>query len=96
MKTFDINYFKNGKEFSHKYSETWGKVDYHCPSCGKKAVWEEQSGGDYYVGTQFLCVDCGASFYLPNGSETRPMDLQDQQRLAHLRDTSNVKGEAQT
>ena len=30
-----------------------------CPACGVKDVWENDSE-DYYLGTMFLCLGCGA------------------------------------
>jgi hypothetical protein len=92
MKKFEVNYFNNGA-WSHKYDETWEETEYFCPCCGKKAVWHEDDPGDYYVGEQFLCIACGASFYLPNGAEPSQNNEQDRQRLERLRDTSNPTGQ---
>jgi predicted RNA-binding Zn-ribbon protein involved in translation (DUF1610 family) len=87
-KRFDVLYYKNprgeGKEFSHKYRENWELTEYHCPHCGKKEVWHETSGGDYYVGEQHICVECDRAFYLPDGV-SKANDEQDSQRLEHLK-----------
>lgn len=88
MKTFQVKYFNGGK-YSHEYTESWEKTELFCPACGKREVHEEQSGGDYYVGTWFLCAACGAGFHLPTEPEPHPMSEQDQQRLGAIRDTSN-------
>lgn len=88
MKTFQVKYFNSGK-YSHEYTESWEKTELFCPACGKREIHEEQDYGDYYVGTWFLCAACGAGFHLPTHPEPRPMDEQDQQRLAAIRDTSN-------
>lgn len=56
---------------SHHYVERWEKCDYFCPNCGKKEVWEEQGGGDYYAGVDYVCVACDHFFYLPSGTFTR-------------------------
>lgn len=90
MKTFQVKYFNSGK-YSHEYTESWEKTELFCPACGKRDIHEEQDCGDYYVGTWFLCAACGAGFHLPTYPEPRPMDEQDQQRLAAIRDTSNHK-----
>jgi transposase-like protein len=81
---FEVAYYIGG-EFSHKYEEEWLKTDLFCPSCGENRVYDEQGMGDYYVGPQFLCAACGASFFLPFGPEERPDDTQDVQRLYHIR-----------
>ena len=88
MKTFLVRYFNNGKH-SHEYTESWERTELFCPACGKREVHEEQSKGDYYVGVQFLCASCGASFYLPSHPEPDPKNEQDVQRLAAIRDTLN-------
>lgn len=88
QRTFDVLYFKNprgeGKEFSHKYSETWEPTEYFCPNCGEKSVWHECSPGDYYVGEQYICLKCGNTFYLPMGVNEANGE-QDEQRLEYLR-----------
>lgn len=84
MKTFDINYYKGDRTFSHKYAETWEKTDYYCLCCGEPKVWRDSSEGDYEAGPQHLCVACGATFNLPCGAEPSIQD-QDLQRLEHLR-----------
>lgn len=71
-------------ELGHSYDETWERTDYFCPSCGKQPVWEEAGPGDYYMGTQLLCVICKASFYLPTGYSQSEKNWQNQQRLAAL------------
>jgi hypothetical protein len=92
MNKFQVKYFSNGK-YSHEYPESWEKTELFCPACGKREVHEEQSEGDYYLGTWFLCAACGAGFHLPTHPEPRPMNEQDQQRLAAIRDTSNTAGQ---
>ena len=87
-KTFDVLYYKTadtGREFSHKYSETWRLSDFHCPRCANKYVWFHDDGGDYYVGEQYICGDCKSTFYLPTGVNLiHENHEQDQQRLTHL------------
>lgn len=78
--TFNVKY-----EAGHSYNETWEKIDYFCPACGKQAVWHAVSAGDYYVGEQFLCADCSAEFYLPNGASPNEKSWQNKQRLEFIR-----------
>jgi DNA-directed RNA polymerase subunit RPC12/RpoP len=47
-------------------------TEYACPHCGARGrVWEDNCD-DYYVGTEYLCIECGGSFRLPEGP-SRPM-----------------------
>lgn len=84
MIRFDVMYYSKGK-FSHSYAEGWEPTAYFCPHCGKQSVWMETSGGDYYVGEDHLCADCGANFNLPGGADPRPDNDQDKQRLVAIR-----------
>lgn len=83
----EVAYFTHwpgqGHKLSHKYREEWEPEDLFCPRCGQKAVWRCASGGDYYVGEQFLCTACRGSFYLPHGVTDSRGD-QDEQRLRAL------------
>lgn len=89
MIKFEVKYYgqREGepRKYSHSYDEGWEPTEYFCPCCGQKPVWHDTSGGDYYVGENFMCVSCGASFNLPNGAEARQNDEQDSQRLSELR-----------
>lgn len=95
MITFDVMYYgqRQGepRKFSHSYKETWEKTPLYCPHCGKRNVWHETSGGDYYVGETFLCGDCTAHFYLPTWPEPRPTDEQDKQRLVAIRSSPQTE-----
>lgn len=91
---FTVNYFRQRegqlREHSHSYEETWDKTDYHCPCCGKKEVWSDTSGGDYYVGEEFMCLACKACFHLPAGAAPSKNE-QDEQRFQAI--WKHVKGE---
>lgn len=95
MITFKVDYFgqREGepRKYSHSYDESWEPTPYYCPHCGKRTVWHEMSGGDYYVGEQYLCTNCAASFELPSGAEPREDHEQDTQRLAAIR-AANQEG----
>jgi len=55
-------------EAGHSYNEEWELTGNHCPNCGEKKVWNNNSGGgDYYVGEKLRCNGCGCEFYLPGG-----------------------------
>ncbi len=71
--------------FSHKYDENWGKTDYYCPYCGKQEVFEEAGAGDYYLGTQALCIACEKTSYLENGGRQASSDSADRQRVDQIR-----------
>ncbi len=60
--------------------------DIYCPACGVKACWVERGPGDYYVGPQYICVECGGQWNLPNGVEDASKYKYDKQRLAQLRE----------
>ena len=83
MIEFDVKYYHHG-DYSHKYPEKWAETDLFCPECGNQTVYVEQSGGDYYVGVEYLCAGCGASFFLPTGVNISDNE-QDKQRLVHIR-----------
>jgi hypothetical protein len=81
---FVVDYYKTKdgeRTFSHRYTEWWELTEFFCPSCGEKhGVWRDTSGGDYYVGEEYLCIWCEAVFYLPSGA--RPSNNEhDVQRL---------------
>ena len=82
--TFDVLYYRGGpagRAFSHKYTETWKKIEMYCPSCGKQEVWQEQSSGDYYVGEGYICVDCESCWTIQGPDKIHEKDEQGQQRL---------------
>lgn len=57
--------FKN----SHHYFEEYEKENnLYCPNCGKKSIWIEQGGGDYYEGANHICTSCRCQFSLPTMS----------------------------
>lgn len=69
----------------HKHDEPWKRTDYFCPSCGKKSVWNNCDGGDYYQGETFACVSCDAEWNWPSEPRVSP-DKYDAQRMLTLRD----------
>lgn len=54
-----VNEFK-----SHHYVVEFLKSKLYCPNCGKQEVWEEQGGGDYYLGVDYICTSCGSKSHL--------------------------------
>lgn len=91
-KIFNVTYFQNlhgrDKKFSHKNSEKWEVTEYFCPAYGKEAVWFRNDSSDYYVGEQYICINCQSTFYLPGGV-LEIKDEQDKQRLNQLKEVIN-------
>jgi transposase-like protein len=66
------------EEIKFKYHYKWQQVDFrdaefsitdlYCPECGKHDVWQEGGEGDYYVGSEYICVDCKSTFTTQSGS----------------------------
>lgn len=51
----------------HLYEgEEWTKTDYFCPKCGKKRIFISLEG-DYYLGPEYRCAECGSNFYNSTG-----------------------------
>lgn len=65
---------------THHYVRNWEKTEWFCPECGKPAVWQEQGGGDYYVGCELICVHCGVGFYMPDETHDAKSDILEQLR----------------
>lgn len=43
-------------------------LDMFCPNCGRDSkVYEETGEGDYYMGTEFRCINCYHGWHLPSG-----------------------------
>lgn len=72
-------------EAGHSYDETWAATNFYCPVCGKQPVWGEQGPGDYYEGSEYLCLTCGTTFTLPSCSDVPNDNKHDVQRLAGIR-----------
>lgn len=47
---------------THHYLMEFEKCNLYCPLCGDKSVWQEQGGGDYYFGEEFICTSCKHNF----------------------------------
>jgi hypothetical protein len=91
----DVAYFLQrpgeARKFSHQYHEAWEPEDLFCPKCGQKHVWRCDSGGDYYVGEQYICTACKSTFYLPSGVGDATGE-QNEQRLLALTPNVEVTG----
>lgn len=66
------------------YSE-YEKSDFFCNQCGSKEVWEEQSEGDYYMGSTVFCSKCGAKGATGSLMLGGTSDVFDKQVLDQLR-----------
>lgn len=58
------------------------KTDLFCPYCGKQEVWDEEDEGDYYVGTEKICIACEGSFYMKDGTGG---DGRDEQVISQIK-----------
>ena len=83
---FDVKY-----ELGHSYTEEWECGELHCPGCGRKGVWEENSCGDYYCGPNYCCPACGAVFTI-QWFGVREENWQDQQRTENIRAELKKRG----
>lgn len=74
-------------EAGHSYDRTYVKTGYFCPACGVQTVWEEDSDGDYYAGSDYNCSSCGAKFNIPTliDVDVEKMDWQQRQIYDALR-----------
>ena len=68
----------------HTIESEWLNTNIYCPNCGKKEVWRENDGGDYYLGESYLCISCEHGFNEPNISYC--IDELDKQRLEQLKE----------
>lgn len=90
-KTFRVDYYRvkdGAREVSHSYEERWEWLEnMHCPACGKGEVWHESGPGDYYVGENHLCLDCGSVWTIqgPYDTSTERNHDTNRQRLEKLR-----------
>lgn len=93
--SLDVNYYRDERPlsqpggtrrvWSHKYSETWNKIEMYCPHCGKQEVWQEDSDGDYYVGEGFICAACEHTWTIQGPKRIHHTWEQDRQRLEAIR-----------
>lgn len=58
-----LNEYPSGDRFDgHHYLTEYLKEECFCPNCGQKGVWLEQGLGDYYLGSEYICVACAHSW----------------------------------
>lgn len=43
---------------SHEIIFNFKKTNYYCMNCGKKSLWMQDDGGDYYEGEAYYCTSC--------------------------------------
>jgi len=61
----------------HTYKTLWERLeDMHCPACGKKAVWHDAGGGDYYVGEEHMCSACATTWTMQLAGPAEGVDTQ--------------------
>lgn len=71
----------------HTIVELFTKSPMFCPQCGRKTVWVEQGDGDYYVGPNHVCQECGINFTAQVGLDSKGTP-EDQQRANQLKQHS--------
>lgn len=85
MTEFQVKYFDGNGNLSHEYTEHFEYDDFlFCPNCAARAVWVDQSGGDFYVGENHVCIECGTVFCLPI-IRCASDDEQDRQRVEGIK-----------
>lgn len=69
---------------SHHYITEYDKSEFYCPLCGKQEVWEEKGQGDYYCGSDYVCISCGSKSYL-DGCRVAPNEVRYMNILEQIR-----------
>ena len=49
---------------THHYWTEYKKTNLFCPTCGANQVWKDEDPGDYYTGSDYVCVGCNFSHNL--------------------------------
>jgi hypothetical protein len=78
---------------SHHYWDEYIKTELFCPNCGKQCIWSETGAGDYYVGSDFVCIECGNFFYMLD-SGTKPQGENEENKIKQI--ISGVTSEPST
>jgi len=71
-------------------SDTYSTTEYFCPSCWQKTVMNEDGPGDYYAGSDYICVKCDFIFCLTY--ERKATDDYDRKKVAEARHTALKAG----
>jgi predicted RNA-binding Zn-ribbon protein involved in translation (DUF1610 family) len=79
-------------KLGHTIQREFKKTDYFCPNCGKQSIWEEQGGGDYYVGVDYECCSCESVFNMPNMGKANMNDefSPDKQIIEAIRESEAI------
>ncbi len=71
--------YKLGHSIKHRY----GKIeDLFCPKCGKKDLWQSMDSGDYYIGSESICVNCSSISYMENTA----LNSSDEYEIKHIKE----------
>lgn len=70
-------------EAGHSHRERWERSDLYCPKCGLRTVWRCSGEGDYYLGADHLCHNCGTVACLDNADMS--VSIKAQQSLVAIR-----------
>jgi hypothetical protein len=75
---------------SMRRPEGWTLTSYYCPHCAAKTVWESEDG-DYYGGTEFLCVTCEGAFRSPTDPKDGPEVKERMERAKAIREADHIQ-----
>ena len=62
---FKVRHFSYGKESIIPVKST----GYFCNNCGAKGLCCDMTGGDYYIGETYYCLECKHQMHIPSGTE---------------------------
>lgn len=64
--------------------EDYEKSNFYCPLCGQKEVWRQEGMGDYYNGSDYICIYCGGQSLL-DGCYPGPNQINYMNKLEQLK-----------
>lgn len=80
----------------HHYFDRYEKTNWFCAHCGKQEVWDSMDPGDYYLGTESICVACGWSCHYVGGptlrTESNVVSILEQLRSGVTKDPTTKRG----
>ena len=68
-------------DLGHLIEYNYDKINYFCPCCGEKTLYQESGAGDYYLGSTIVCTNCKIEMYsagLPEDADKYKIQVIDQ------------------
>jgi hypothetical protein len=65
--------------------QLWTLSGTFCPFCAANFAVYEGNSEDYYMGCTYLCVQCGARYYMPDSGDANKPDDPSYKALIELR-----------